>query len=101
LPFRAAVTARTDPGAAARAESGAAPRLDQKIRIGSDGGFFRRFAMRENDVGLVELRAEPPKIEAASGPVNVEHFAREVQAGMDPAFHRGEIHLAAGHDQGR
>jgi len=31
------------------------PTIDEKVRIGADGRFTRRFAMRENDVYLVEL----------------------------------------------
>jgi xylan 1,4-beta-xylosidase len=38
-----------------RKASSGEPEIDEKVRIGADGHFSRRFAMRENDVYLVEL----------------------------------------------
>ena len=39
-----------------RQASSGAPVLDEKVKVGADGSFSRPFALRENDVWLVELR---------------------------------------------
>jgi xylan 1,4-beta-xylosidase len=39
-----------------RDASSGAPVLDERVEVGTDGSFSRPFAMRENDVWLVELR---------------------------------------------
>lgn len=39
-----------------RKASSGEPCLDEKVQVGADGSFARRFELRENDVWLVELR---------------------------------------------
>jgi xylan 1,4-beta-xylosidase len=43
-----------------REASSGRPSIDQPVTVGADGQFSRTFAMRENDVWLVELRPQGP-----------------------------------------